>query len=841
MGYIDLTGIEPTIQGQVQLEMRVQEDGQKEYLNKIQSGQSAGPEYGLLRKNVMPYALALEDWLKNQQSAVGRSNVAMSLLTLVEPQEITYMTLGYLVDLFRSNPTRTYSVQDLATRIGNLVVDHVEYTQFRRHAPRLVKHLETHTLKKRTAAYHRRRVLLDTKIREMGQLRVSKEAKFHAGLRLVDILIESTGIVEKVRDTAARGIYRVVFHADAKRQLLSAHERLSHYAGHGFPTVIPPRPWTDEQEGGYYTGVGGHKVKAVKSRCDASWGCAESVYDVLNLLQATPWSINRPVLEVALEVAKRTDGWGVIPKPEAVVIPTPPYTHEGWREEYPEEWTAHRVALEEALDEKDRAEGQASALALTLNRAHNLQDLQEFYFCWNADYRGRFYPLQLYLTPQGSDLQKGLLKFARGFPVGESGIRWLAIHGANCSAMGGVDKAPYHERVEWVKQHEDLIVDSGLNPLDGQRFWCRTDSSGSCIHDDPWQFLAFCMEWARFVQSNRSPEFISHLAVSVDGSCNGLQHFAALLRDPIGGAAVNLVPGEKTADVYAQVATLVAQYVHQDLTSTATLASTLTNEDGKPMWQNPVRELAMGWHGRVDRKLVKRGTMTTAYGVTKYGLRAQVEELLKEAGSKYLPGIPKRNYWLFAMYLSEVLDRAIDAVVQAAKPCKTYFSEIARLTGKAGLNLCWTAPSGFKVVQWTPKRRVKRFKSILGDRRIDLSIIEPAKGVDVQKAASRACPNVVHSIDASHLVQTVRSCHKGGITSFSMVHDSFGCPAGQMDIMSRVLREEFVKLYSRDVLGELHAQFLEALPEKLREEAPEPPSKGDFDLSCVLEAPYFFA
>ncbi|GFH30236.1 DNA-directed RNA polymerase, partial [Haematococcus lacustris] len=39
-----------------------------------------------------------------------------------------------------------------------------------------------------------------------------------------------------------------------------------------------------------------------------------------------------------------------------------------------------------------------------------------------------------------------------------------------------------------------------------------------------------------------------------DGSCNGLQHYAALARDSRGAAAVNLVPSDKPQDVYSAVA-----------------------------------------------------------------------------------------------------------------------------------------------------------------------------------------------------------------------------------------------------------------------------------------------
>lgn len=42
-----------------------------------------------------------------------------------------------------------------------------------------------------------------------------------------------------------------------------------------------------------------------------------------------------------------------------------------------------------------------------------------------------------------------------------------------------------------------------------------------------------------------------------DGSCNGLQHYAALGRDSVGAASVNLVPSDLPQDVYSGVAAQV--------------------------------------------------------------------------------------------------------------------------------------------------------------------------------------------------------------------------------------------------------------------------------------------
>lgn len=42
--------------------------------------------------------------------------------------------------------------------------------------------------------------------------------------------------------------------------------------------------------------------------------------------------------------------------------------------------------------------------------------------------RGRAYPIPPYLNHLGDDLSRGLLQFAHGRELGESGLRWLFIH-----------------------------------------------------------------------------------------------------------------------------------------------------------------------------------------------------------------------------------------------------------------------------------------------------------------------------------------------------------------------------------------------------------------------------
>lgn len=55
--------------------------------------------------------------------------------------------------------------------------------------------------------------------------------------------------------------------------------------------------------------------------------------------------------------------------------------------------------------------------------------------------------------------------------------------------------------------------------------------------------------------------------------------------------------------------------------------------------------------------------------------------------------------------------------------------------------------------------------------------------------------------------------------------------------MNHLLREQFVKLYSQPILE----NFLESLVIRYPSLTfPPIPEKGDLDLKCVLESPYFF-
>ena len=69
------------------------------------------------------------------------------------------------------------------------------------------------------------------------------------------------------------------------------------------------------------------------------------------------------------------------------------------------------------------------------------------------------------------------------------------------------------------------------------------------------------MEIAAAARSEDPATFVSHFPVHQDGSCNGLQHYAALGRDQAGAESVNLHPFHEPKDVYSDVVELVGGLV----------------------------------------------------------------------------------------------------------------------------------------------------------------------------------------------------------------------------------------------------------------------------------------
>ncbi|KAL2634219.1 hypothetical protein R1flu_005698 [Riccia fluitans] len=570
------------------------------------------------------------------------------------------------------------------------------------------------------------------------------------------------------------------------------------------PMLVKPRRWTGYGSGGYLvlpsTVMRIHGAKQQREAIQkATKTSMQSVFEALDTLGSVPWKINTRILDVMEHIWKDGGRLAQMVDADNVLVPSRPCTEDEaeilrWKRE------AGRIKRINSERHSLRCDTE-----LKLTVARKLRDEEQFYYPHNLDFRGRAYPLHPHLNHLGSDMCRGVLEFAQGLPLGPNGLRWLKIHLANVFA-GGVDKLSFDGRVAFADEKMEEIFDSAERPLEGRRWWLEAE--------DPFQCLATCMAIRDALVSGNPEKFVCNLPVHQDGSCNGLQHYAALGRDQIGAEAVNLIAGEKPADVYTGIAVRVRAVIEKDAA-----------DDPRT---NPNVEKAKLILGQVDRKLVKQTVMTSVYGVTFIGARNQILSRLKERG---LPD--EGEMYRASCYAAKVTIDALGQMFKEARCIMSWLGDCAKTVATQGEPVRWTTPFGLPVVQPYRKPGRKMVKTSLQVLALRDDASQP---VAVARQKSAFPPNFVHSLDGSHMMMTAIACKRANI-NFAGVHDSFWTHAGTVDKMNDLLREKFVELYSQPILENLLNDFKRQFP-KL--EFPEVPRRGDLDLNDVLEAPYFF-
>jgi len=575
------------------------------------------------------------------------------------------------------------------------------------------------------------------------------------------------------------------------------------------PCVEQPKDWVAIDDGGFHTKemrrLSPWMVQAYPGARD-EYRAADLTNEMaaVNALQRVKWRINRKMLDAVTNIGQHFDMEEIIsqaelPKPVKPIWLTKEMTKEmmddaqlrefkGWKREVAEWHTVERVRGTKS-----------NRFYNAVRVARKFRDYDELYFVYFVDFRGRKYVKTTGVSPQGSDLQKSLLEFASGKPLHTRGARdWFCIAGAN---RYGYDKASLQDRVKWVAEHHDLIMAFASDPV-ANMDWKEADK--------PLQFLAWCMEYADWQVFG--DKFLSRIAVGMDGSCNGLQNFSAMLRDEQGGRATNLIPSKLPHDIYQMVADRL----------TAILQAEAEDDDGfRSLWLD---------HG-LTRSLVKRPVMTLPYGSRPGSWKDFIVDDYLKAG--YWPELDKDRHEKAAAYLSRRLAGAIADVVVKAREAMEWLQKGSTLILKNGYDrIQWITPSGFPVTQVYWEQEEHRINTKLcgnAKLRIRKDDDEPKKS----RHRNGIAPNFVHSLDASHLTLTTLAAKAAGIDAFAMIHDDYGTHAADADTLYRIIREVFVSMYEKhDVLSEFHSAYAML---------PEPPSMGTLDLSQVLDSPYFFS
>ena len=841
----------------------------RKYAHKVQRAKDKGDEASTIPCRTILEAMlpivSKEIVTKCEKVTGQRSGIAQKYLRGMNPDILSLITLRAVLDGISSPRT----LMSVSKAIGVRVEDEARFTALKPENLKkiipAIKHKSDYS-HRHIAATKYANVDYEDGWKSWGKIAEEGEKiQIHIGVFLLDAVLASTDLIRDIlvvdypsRSTGKVGItsHKIVATEETLKAIRARHLDVLDMFPEYSPTVIPPKPWTDFSHGGYYTDHIPQKP-FVRTRWSAhrqllkhSTEQMSEVYDAVNSVQETPWRINQKVYDTLQYYFENKIASAGLPYQDTIEPPCCPICG-GAVDEAPHKcfetdekalkvWKKLKFRWHKTIIAND---SKTELVGKVLKIAAKYKDYPAIYFPMNCDFRGRIYAIPTYLNPQGCDYAKGLLEFVEGKIVDTpEALMWLKIAGAN---HYGIDKASFADRCKWVDDNLSEILRIAESPLDNTS-WTKAD--------EPWQYLAWCCDYAEYIKDPKN--YKSHAVVAMDGSCNGLQHFSALLRDPVGARAVNLEPSEKPSDVYQIVADKVINKI-----------KLILNNDKAPAKD---REFAQRWMAvGITRTTTKRSVMIVPYSGTRMSCREYIQDFLEDkidkniedtlsenygSGLKYLEidssvreqfpfdSTDRTDYDTFkaSSWLSKYVWDAIGETITSAKEAMSFLQSIAKLLAKENKPVCWTTPTGFPVRMSYFEGAEKTIKTKLQDTSIQLYISQETAQISASQQASSVSPNFIHSMDASCLVKTVNRCANESIRSFGMVHDSYGTVASDAPALAKILRQEFISLYEDNTpLEDLWNKTIQSLSDS--DEIPALPLKGNFELSRVMESLYFFA
>ena len=568
------------------------------------------------------------------------------------------------------------------------------------------------------------------------------------------------------------------------------------------PMLVPPIPHTLEISGGCL--MLDRRKPTVGGISKASQPCL----DAINALQSTEWAVNDRVLEVMTTVYERN----------SVECNMPAYNFEEFtflrpfpEEGTPEEKFSWKKDKEEQYSTWYKEVQKRAQMEIRLTLAGKLSKTKFFYHAYTMDFRGRAYTTTEMLSPQSGDFDRGLIEFASSCAVTREGLYWLMVHVANC--FDGVDfgngpsndKAPFDERVLWAKSNIKNFRKISDDPYKNNSWMDNVTTK----KNSSFQRLAAAFDLIKALDTG-----YSSIPVQLDGSCNGSQHWSAIMRDSDLASKVNVAPTVIPGDLYQVV---------------ADVATTLCKTE-----ENKWREIFYAyWDKRIPRKVVKRSTMCDAYGITDHGIRRYCRE---EGHLNWVEDPSGKTQAINELAL--IIRESLDGALKSANEGKVFLQDLTELCTTRGKHATWITPTGFKVINRYTMERIKVLDTHLyRNSRLQLSMVEDTKNPAVSLAIQAVSPNYIHSIDAAHLILTVLCMVDEGVKSFSTIHDSYGCHCSYVPLMRKALTETFYEIHKEPLLF----KFKQDIEDVIGDTGRSVPAQGDFDITQVRDSHYLFS
>lgn len=277
--------------------------------------------------------------------------------------------------------------------------------------------------------------------------------------------------------------------------------------------------------------------------------------------------------------------------------------------------------------------------------------------------------------------------------------------------------------------------------------------------------------------------------------------------------------------------------------------------------------------------------MTKVYNVSQYGIAKQIESKLENINDKnkiitnnissnLISNLKLKNYNLYLcpskegdnilinnkdiFKIAEIINNQIFIVYPSLNNIYNYFIDIAKIMVKLGIPITWFTPNGLKITQHYLKNKEKIISTSLFNKTKKMVIREYFNEIDSRKQSNAIIPNIIHSLDATHLINLINNTTEKGFNPIITIHDCFGTHPNKMEELIYLIKKEFILLYSQEnFLEKFHSRIIQSIKDNNynvifnKEEnnyyvdlygnyikLPNIPKLGNLDLQKIMEVKY---
>lgn len=415
-----------------------------------------------------------------------------------------------------------------------------------------------------------------------------------------------------------------------------------------------------------------------------------------------------------------------------------------------------------------------------------------FHYDFQLDSRGRFYPMQQWLEPTGSDLSKALLQFSNHQEWSESIEAHLAYHVANCA---GMDKLSKQDRVNWVYDNYEEIKYAVEDPLNSALLFRLQGEKKT-----KWQFLASAMSFVD-LKENGKAGWRCKIPVGLDATNSGLQILSFLTRDRKGCQDTNVVqhPTREIGDAYDEVWKVAIDNMYKMMDKFD------AEEDEKEMDKNLVTSFQLNDYIEFgSRKVTKRPCMSYYYSAGEDCIRYQLYNDRTTFGSDAFSSMRFKDTKALSRCIFKALDGVDGAYPPQAQVLKVFQKTACDAVKKAeDVYLSWKTPTNFTAFQGYGQIHTERLRVRFAGQKKDVTCAFGFKGILKKRHKTGISANIVHSLDASLMAMTLSKMGRIGVTDFMMIHDQFSVPAGHVDALFEEFKMIFIDTIGSDTLSSI--------------------------------------